>query len=70
MRYPSGRALLLRELSERRRQIHACSDDRPDYARRSGATYGRAMSHGKKIHVPWLTSVMKVSTIGRPCGLE
>ena len=37
------------------------------------ATIGRAycgsVSHGNRIQVSWLTSVMKVSTIGRPSGL-
>ncbi len=35
----------------------------------NGSTYCSAMSQGKKIQVSWLTSVMKVSTIGRPLGL-
>ena len=34
-----------------------------------GATNCASVSQGKRIQVSWLTSVMKLSTSGRPCGL-
>ena len=34
-----------------------------------GGANCRSMSQGKRIQVSWLTSVMKVSTSGRPAGL-
>ena len=37
--------------------------------RAMGATNCASVSQGKRIQVSWLTSVMKVSTSGRPFGL-
>ncbi len=34
-----------------------------------GWAYWGSVSHGNRIQVSWLTSVTKVSTIGRPAGL-
>ena len=56
-------------VSKRKSGIHFSENACQSVAPEIGATYATSRSHGKKIQVSWLTSVMNVSTISRPLGL-
>ncbi len=60
-----GRAQLLRANGS----FSFCAPRAAQLLRAKGATNCGSVSHGNRIQVSWLTSVMKVSTVGLPAGL-